>query len=96
MKIAYQGEPGAFSEAAARRVDADADLVPCRSFEEVFDGERYAVGRLGRAVQPLRAGEEDSVELGGAPRHSFGTIPSPTRAQILITIASGRRSGEPY
>jgi prephenate dehydratase len=37
MKIAYQGEPGAFSEAAARRVDPDAQLVPCRTFEEVFD-----------------------------------------------------------
>ena len=36
MKIAYQGEPGAFSEAAARRVDSRADLLPCRSFEEVF------------------------------------------------------------
>src|SRR5438552_4183566 len=36
MKIAYQGEPGAFSEAAARRVDPDAALVPCRSFEDVF------------------------------------------------------------
>ena len=37
MQIAYQGEPGAFSEAAARRVDREAQLVPCRSFEEVFD-----------------------------------------------------------
>jgi prephenate dehydratase len=37
MTIAYQGEPGAFSEAAARRVDADVPLVPCRTFEEVFD-----------------------------------------------------------
>jgi prephenate dehydratase len=37
MKIAYQGEPGAFSEAAARRVDPDAPLIPCRSFDEVFD-----------------------------------------------------------
>jgi prephenate dehydratase len=36
MKIAYQGEPGAFSEAAARRVDHEAQLIPCRSFEEVF------------------------------------------------------------
>jgi prephenate dehydratase len=36
MKIAYQGEPGAFSEAAARRVDPDSQLVPCRSFDEVF------------------------------------------------------------
>ena len=37
MKIAYQGEPGAFSEAAARRVDPDAQLQPSKSFEEVFD-----------------------------------------------------------
>ena len=37
MKIAYQGEPGAFSEAAARRVDPDAQLLPSKSFEEVFD-----------------------------------------------------------
>src|SRR3981081_2188599 len=37
MKIAYQGEPGAFSEAAARRGAPHAQLVPCKSFEDVFD-----------------------------------------------------------
>src|SRR5437660_4023049 len=37
MKIAYQGEAGALSEAAARRIEGDAQLVPCRSFEEVFE-----------------------------------------------------------
>ena len=37
MRIAYQGEPGAFSEAAARLVEQDADLTPRRTFEEVFD-----------------------------------------------------------
>src|SRR5213076_3027891 len=36
LKIAYQGEPGAFSEAAARLVSGDASLIPCKSFEEVF------------------------------------------------------------
>jgi prephenate dehydratase len=36
MKIAYQGEPGAFSEAASRQVNASADLVPCKTFEDVF------------------------------------------------------------
>jgi prephenate dehydratase len=49
MKIAYQGEPGAFSEAAARRVDHHAELQPCRSFEEVFetvDTDKAAYGVL--------------------------------------------------
>jgi prephenate dehydratase len=36
MRIAYQGEPGAFSEAAARLIEAKAQFVPCRSFEDVF------------------------------------------------------------
>jgi prephenate dehydratase len=36
VRIAYQGEPGAFSEAASKQIAADALLVPCRSFEDVF------------------------------------------------------------
>ena len=36
MRIAYQGETGAFSEAASRQVDASAELLPCKSFEDVF------------------------------------------------------------
>jgi prephenate dehydratase len=36
VRIAYQGEPGAFSEAAARRIDEAAELLPCHSFEDVF------------------------------------------------------------
>jgi prephenate dehydratase len=35
-RIAYQGEPGAFSEAASRLVDPHAEFVPCRTFEDVF------------------------------------------------------------
>lgn len=36
MVVAYQGEPGAYSEAAAQRYAADATLLPCPSFEDVF------------------------------------------------------------
>ena len=36
MRIAYQGEPGAFSEAASRQIAADGQMVPCKSFEDVF------------------------------------------------------------
>ena len=37
MRIAYQGEPGAYSEAAALRFKASADLLPRESFETVFE-----------------------------------------------------------
>tara|TARA_B100001123_G_scaffold438003_1_gene571892 strand:- start:3615 stop:4445 length:831 start_codon:yes stop_codon:yes gene_type:complete len=36
MRIAYQGEPGAYSEAAAFRFQPNADVLPCESFESVF------------------------------------------------------------
>ncbi len=44
MRIAYQGEPGAYSEAAALRFNPAADVVPRPSFEDVFAGvaERQA------------------------------------------------------
>jgi prephenate dehydratase len=36
VRIAYQGEPGAFSEAASRQIAPDGQMVPCKSFEDVF------------------------------------------------------------
>ena len=36
MRVAYQGEPGAYSEAAARRFNPAADAVPRETFEDVF------------------------------------------------------------
>ena len=49
MVVAYQGEPGAYSEAAAQRYAPDATLQPCPSFEDVFravEGGRAAFGVL--------------------------------------------------
>lgn len=37
MRLAYQGEPGAYSEAAARRFAPHAEMLPCKTFDEVFD-----------------------------------------------------------
>lgn len=36
MVVAFQGEPGAYSEAAGQMYAADATLLPCPSFEDVF------------------------------------------------------------
>ena len=66
MTIAYQGEPGAFSEAAARRVDADALLVPCRSFDEVFDTVQAATAACG--VLPI----ENSI--GGSIHRNYDLL----------------------
>src|SRR5579864_6858024 len=66
MRIAYQGEPGAFSEAAARRVDTEAQLVPCRSFEEVFDA--VDAGPAGYGVVPI----ENSI--GGSIHRNYDLL----------------------
>ena len=47
MRIAYQGEQGAYSEAAARRFEASADLLPRESFEAVFTAVREGAATHG-------------------------------------------------
>jgi prephenate dehydratase len=37
LRVAYQGERGAFSESAARRILGEAATLPFASFEEMFD-----------------------------------------------------------
>jgi len=66
MKIAYQGEPGAFSEAAAIQINAEAQLLPCRSFEDVFDSVKG--GPAGYGVLPI----ENSI--GGSIHRNFDLL----------------------
>jgi len=66
MKIGYQGEPGAFSEAAARRVDAEAQLAPFKSFEEVFDAVNG--GAVSYGVLPI----ENSI--GGSIHRNYDLL----------------------
>jgi len=66
VRFAYQGEPGAFSEAAAIRLKPDAEVVACHEFEDVF-----AVVESGRAdygVLPL----ENSV--GGSVHRNYDLL----------------------
>jgi prephenate dehydratase len=66
MKIAYQGEPGAFSEAAALRIAPDAHVIPCKTFEDVFaavDG-----GPAGHGVLPI----ENSI--GGSIHRNYDLL----------------------
>jgi prephenate dehydratase len=66
VRIAYQGEPGAFSEAASRLVNADAQLQPCKSFEDVFVAVNAGAADYG--VLPI----ENSI--GGSIHRNFDLL----------------------
>jgi prephenate dehydratase len=51
MRVAYQGEPGAYSEAAALAFDPGAEALACRSFEDVF--RSVAEGAATRGILPM-------------------------------------------
>ncbi len=50
-RIAYQGEPGAFSELACRRYAPDFEPLPCGAFDEAV--EAVTEGRAERAMLPV-------------------------------------------
>jgi prephenate dehydratase len=66
VRIAYQGEPGAFSEAAAWQVSPDAQMVPCKAFEDVFDAVNAGSAHCG--VLPI----ENSI--GGSIHRNFDLL----------------------
>jgi prephenate dehydratase len=81
MTIAYQGEPGAFSEAAGRRLAPSAELLPCRAFEDVFAAVRD--GRAEYGVVPI----ENSV--GGSIHRNYDLLVShelPIQAEIELPV----------
>jgi prephenate dehydratase len=47
VQIAFQGEPGAYSEAAAFRYRPDCSVVPCPAFEDVFEAVEHGTASLG-------------------------------------------------
>lgn len=59
--VAFQGEPGAFSEEAVRYVFDDAEVDPCPTFEDVF--EAVEAGTADRAVVPIENAVYGSVRV---------------------------------
>jgi len=59
MKVAYQGEPGAYSERAVRSVFAGAEPMPCDTVRLVFS--RVTSGEAAYGVVPLENSQAGSV-----------------------------------
>jgi prephenate dehydratase len=66
MVVAYQGEPGAYSEAAAQRYAPDATLQPCPSFDDVF--RAVESGAVSYGVLPI----ENSI--GGTIHRNYDLL----------------------
>jgi len=60
-RVAFQGEPGAFSEEAVRCTFEDADLHPCATFEDVFEAVEEQT--VNRAVVPIENAVYGSVRV---------------------------------
>jgi prephenate dehydratase len=66
VRIAFQGEPGAFSEAAALRWRPDGEVVACPAFEDVFAA--VEAGRVTCGVLPI----ENSI--GGTIHRNYDLL----------------------
>ena len=65
MKVAYQGEPGAYSERAVRSVFIDAEPLPCDTVRHAFS--RVTSGEASFGVVPLENSQAGSVVMRSLP-----------------------------
>jgi prephenate dehydratase len=87
MRIAYQGEPGAYSEAAALLYSPHADVLPCETFDDVF--QHVETGKATHGILPV----ENSI--GGSIHRNYdlllehdlpivGEVELPIRHHLLV------------
>lgn len=91
--VAIQGERGAFSHAAALRVAGeDVEILPCRTFEEMFEAVEGGAAALGMVpVENTLAGSvQRNLDL--LVRHSLNAV-AETRVRIGLCLVAppGRR-----
>jgi prephenate dehydratase len=60
-RVAFQGEPGAYSEEAVEQVFEEAETVPCAAFEDVFGAVER--GDVDRGVVPIENAVFGSVRV---------------------------------
>jgi prephenate dehydratase len=90
IKVAFQGEHGAFSEDAARQLlGSDAQTVPCRTFEEMFDS--VTSGAAHAAVAPIENSLAGSVHKNYdlLMAHDL-TIIGETNVRIVLNLIARR------
>src|SRR5256712_4732712 len=59
MKVAFQGERGAYSEEAVRALFGEVEVHPCPSLREVFD--LVSAGGADQAVVPVENSQAGSI-----------------------------------
>lgn len=86
MKVAFQGELGAFSQEAIRQLlGSRAQPVPCQQFEQVFDslGKRYVDAAVAPIENTLHGSVHKNYDL--MLKHDF-TITAETNVRIVHNL----------
>src|SRR5437762_5930037 len=82
MRIAFQGEPGAYSEAAALPFSPHAQTIPCTNFQDVFPAVNS--GKATHGILPI----ENSI--GGSIHRNYDLLLEhelPVVAEVLLQVS---------